>query len=151
MKIKNIGLGVPENTYHCFILDIEKDTVRIAESYDLNATKSHKSTLNINQWNCINEAVLSLILKFISENDYKKNKIASKENYINTTLGKQIAVLFWGIEQTQNNNEIVTALRNWQGLTDIERCYLYTMTNANLSKDYDRGWRGAIKKILIEN
>jgi hypothetical protein len=151
MKIINIGQGVPENTTHCFILEVQKEKVLIYETFDYNVSKSLKATLNILRWNNIKESIMYRISKFISENNYKKNRFVTGTNYINSQLGKEIALLFWGIEATENVKEIQATIKNWNGLDPIERCYLYTMTNANLSIDMNRGWRGAIKKILIEN
>jgi len=151
MKIKNIGQGVPENTSHCFILDIQKDRIQISESYDLNVTKSVKANLGAEQWWYVKETVLNRMSKFVVENGYKKNKVITGENYINVLLGKELTVLFWGIEYTNEKYNIETAIRNWKGFEDSERWYFYTMTNANPISDMNRGWRGAIKKILIEN
>jgi hypothetical protein len=151
MKIKNLGIGVGENISHCFILDITKDKIQISESFDLNVTKSIEASLNAIQWDYIKESVLYRIGKFITDNNYKKNRIITGENYINILLGKELTMLFWGIENTNDKNEIEIALRNWKGFEDSERWYFYTMTNANLNADKNRGWRGAIKKILIEN
>ena len=151
MKIKNTGQGVPENSTHCFILDIQKDRIQISESFDLNVNKKVKASLGAEQWWYVKETVLNRMNKFIEENGYKKNKVVAGENYINILLGKEITMLFWGIEHTNEKYNIETAIRNWRGFEDSERCYFYTMTNANLSGDMNRGWRGAIKKILIEN
>lgn len=156
-KIICVGQGVEENTYHCFILDLTgtgtNNVIQIYESYNYSTSKGNlKATINVLQWDIIKDSILVRINDFMQENNYKKNRLLLKDvNYLNVLLGKEITLLFWGIEGTQNKNEIESAIRNWQGLSDIERCYLYTMTNANLSKDYNKGWRGAVKKILIEN
>lgn len=151
-KINCTGQGIPENTQHCFILDIAADNISIYETYDYKTNdKTLKATLNTLQWDNIKESVFTRINQFMQQNNYKKNRIIKGINYINVSLAKEITLLFWGIESTNNIKEIESALKNWNGLDPIERTYLYTMTNANLSIDHLRGWRGAIKKILIEN
>lgn len=151
-KINCIGQGVSENTYHCFILEHTKDNINIYETFDYNVNKGDlKATISRLQWDIIKDSILARISQFTQENNFKRNRINKDINYLNVLLGKEITLLFWGIENIEDINNIKTAINNWCGLSDSERWYLYTMTNANLSIDHCRGWRGAIKKILIEN
>lgn len=129
-----------------------KDNILIYESFDYNVNKGNlKATISRLQWDNIKDSVLTRINHFIQENNFKRNRINKDINYLNVLLGKEITLLFWGIEETEDINNINSALKNWYGLSDSERWYLYTMTNANLSIDHCRGWRGAVKKILTEN
>jgi hypothetical protein len=151
-KINCIGQGVTENTYHCFIMEYTKENILIYETFNYNDSKGDlKASISRLQWDNIKNSVLTRINNFMQENSFRKNRITKDINYLNVLLGKEITLLFWGIEETEDINNINSALKNWHGLSDSERWYLYTMTNANLSIDHNRGWRGAIKKILIEN
>lgn len=149
MKIKCIGQGVAEDEQSYFILDIEKEIIKIYEV--LNNQKELKVTITIQQWNTIKESVIHRISMFMEKHNYKKNRIIKGENKISKLLGKELCFLFWGIESTEDENNIKSAINNWNGFEDSERWYFYTMTNANLSIDKSKGWRGAVKKILIEN
>lgn len=151
MKIKNIGIGVLEETQHYYILDIEKDNIKVFITYDNGITKDLQIIINNQQWELIKDAMINRYKKSLKTNNYKINRIIKGENKLNTLLAKETILLFWGIEGTENKDNINSAIRNWEGLSPEERWYLYTMTNANLSKDINKGWRGAIKKILIEN
>lgn len=67
------------------------------------------------------------------------------------TLGKELTMLAWAIENV-DPSLIETALTNWQGLSQEERWWLYTMTNAACGR-YDQavGWRKALRYALTEN
>lgn len=67
------------------------------------------------------------------------------------TLGKELTMLAWAIESA-HPSLITTALTNWQGLSQEERWWLYTMTNAACGR-YDQkvGWRKALRYALTEN
>ena len=95
--------------------------------------------------------IIQYFKQYITKNNLKSNRLTSGDNFLSRLLGKEIGLLFLGIEDTVDEDEIIKALKNWNGLDVTEKWYLYTMANANLSKDHNKGWRGAIKKILIEN
>lgn len=151
MKIKNVDIGVIEGSGHYFILDISKDNIKVYLTYNNGYTKDLQATISIQQWELIKYNVINNFKDVLKDDNYKINRIHKGENKLNVLLGKETILLFWGIEGTKNKNDIEQSLKNWQGLSREERWYLYTMTNANLSKDINKGWRGAVKKILIEN
>ena len=66
-------------------------------------------------------------------------------------LGKEMILLLWAIEDS-DPKLISTAVKNWLGLSQEERWWLFTMTNAVTGNAYDkRGWRKAIRYALTEN
>lgn len=150
MKIKNDDLGVRLEDEHYFILDISEN-IKIYETYNSGHTKQLKASTTKNNWNLIKDNILMSFKKSLQEDNYKINRIHIGENKINIQLAKELIILLWGIESIEDGNNIQIALRNWNGFERAERWYLYTMTNANLNANKNKGWRGAIKKILIEN
>lgn len=73
-------------------------------------------------------------------------------NPLARTLGKELTVLAWAIEQA-DVSLCDTALSNWLGLAPEERWWLYTMTAAATGHFRDgqgRGWRKALRFALTE-
>lgn len=74
-------------------------------------------------------------------------------NAVGRLLGKELTLLAWAIEDA-DPALVPTAVANWQGLTQEERWWLYTMTAAatgNYSIGRNRGWRKAVRFALTEN
>lgn len=70
---------------------------------------------------------------------------------LSRTFGMELMVLLWGIENCALS-DIPTALKNWNGLNEVERWWLYMMTNAATGEIGVRcGWRTALRYILCEN
>jgi hypothetical protein len=78
---------------------------------------------------------------------------ASGQVPIDRTLGKELCVLAWAVEEC-DPALIPTAVRNWLGLVPEERWWLYTMTNAATGHALNgrgKGWRKALRYALTEN
>ncbi len=74
-------------------------------------------------------------------------------NYLHRTLGKELLVLAWAIEEADPGT-IPLAIQNWLGLKPEERWWLFTMTNAatgHAIKGKGKGWRQALRYALTEN
>ena len=66
-------------------------------------------------------------------------------------MGKEMVLLAWAIEDC-DPSVIPTAIKNWLGLSQEERWWLFTMTNAATGGINDkRGWRKAVRYALSEN
>lgn len=74
-------------------------------------------------------------------------------NKVSRAFGKELVVLAWAIEQTEDEN-VSAAIQNWLGLSPEERWWLYTQANAtcgHAEKGKGKGWRKAIGIALTEN
>lgn len=74
-------------------------------------------------------------------------------NYLHRTLGKELLVLAWSIEEADPGT-IPLAIQNWLGLKSEERWWLFTMTNAatgHAITGKGKGWRQALRYALTEN
>jgi hypothetical protein len=74
-------------------------------------------------------------------------------NDLPRSLGKELVVLAWAIEQAPED-KIPYAIQNWLGLSPEERWWLYTQANAatgHAEKGRGKGWRKAIQIALTEN
>jgi hypothetical protein len=75
------------------------------------------------------------------------------ENLVAPRLGMELVLLLWAIEEA-TSSDIPTAVANWLGLAPEERWWLYAAVNGasvRATKDYNRGWRKAIKVAFAEN
>lgn len=83
----------------------------------------------------------------------KFQKNPSKPIPVHPSLGKELCVLCWAVEDAQPDL-IPNALLNWQNLAPEERWWLYTMTVATTGQAVHHrglGWRKALRAALAEN
>jgi hypothetical protein len=83
----------------------------------------------------------------------KFQKNPSKPIPVHPSLGKELCVLCWAVEEAQPDL-IPNALLNWQNLAPEERWWLYTMTVATTGQAVQhrgQGWRKALRAALAEN
>ena len=83
----------------------------------------------------------------------KFQKNPSKPIAVHPSLGKELCVLCWAVEEAQPDL-IPNALLNWEGLAPEERWWLYTMTVATTGQALQHrglGWRKALRAALAEN
>lgn len=83
---------------------------------------------------------------------YKFQKAPARPVPIHPSLGKQLCILCWAVEEAPSD-EIPNALRNWETLSPEERWWLYTMTVATTGQAMQKGigWRKALRAALTDN
>jgi hypothetical protein len=105
------------------------------------------------KWNDIAEVLRAEFNARLKKSGRKPGKWKIGYNPVARTLGKELTLLAWAIEDA-DPALTATAIANWQGLSPEERWWLYTMTAAatgNHSLGRNRGWRKAIRFALTEN
>jgi hypothetical protein len=105
------------------------------------------------KWNDIAEVLRAEFNARLKKSGRKPGKWKIGHNPVARTLGKELTLLAWAIEDA-DPALTATAIANWQGLSPEERWWLYTMTAAatgNHSLGRNRGWRKAIRFALTEN
>jgi len=105
------------------------------------------------KWNDIAEVVRAEFNARLKKEGRKPGKWKSGYNAVSRTLGKELTLLAWAIEDA-DPALVPTAIANWQGLSPEERWWLYTMTAAatgHFQLDRGRGWRKAVRFALTEN
>lgn len=83
----------------------------------------------------------------------KFQKNVSKPIPIHPSLGKELCVLCWAVEEA-HPDLIPNALMNWEALAPEERWWLYTMTVATTGQALRHrglGWRKALRAAIAEN
>lgn len=83
---------------------------------------------------------------------FKFQKNPSKPIPVHPSLGKELCVLCWAVEEAPHEM-IPNALMNWEALAPEERWWLYTMTVATTGQAMHRGvgWRKALRAAIAEN
>ena len=154
--IKTLGFGfIPQESTQHFNVMVLDDEVYIYHSFLYNDNMDfrnyeEKACISLYKWNLIKDMLQDEFNARLKKNNYSKGKWHD-ETIIEKMLGKELLLLVWAIETNVTDAEIEKAIRNWKGLSPEERWYLYTMTNANTGKVYDRhGWRKALKHIFTE-
>jgi hypothetical protein len=105
------------------------------------------------KWNEIAEVLRAEFNARLKKEGHRPGKWRAGYNLISRTLGKELTLLAWAIEDA-DPALITTAIANWQGLQPEERWWLYTMTAAatgHCQTGRGRGWRKAVRFALTEN
>ncbi len=172
---KALGLGfIPEEARHGFQLDIPKgtggaDLVRITEhrGNDLGAlgvsamasTSPNDPSLRVvidrMRWLALAPAFWEEANRRLRANGFstaKYQKAPSKPVPVHASLGKELCVLCWAVEEA-SPDDIPNALRNWEALAPEERWWLYTMTVATTGQALQKGlgWRKALRAAITDN
>jgi hypothetical protein len=172
---KIIGLGfLPEEARHGFLIYISKgqamnDRVFIAEHREIDLAPLGSQMMNSPT---LNEAALRVVIDrkrwlalapaFWEEANRrlranglphaKFQKNPSKPVPVHPSLGKELCVLCWAVEEAAPD-DIPNALRNWEALAPEERWWLFTMTVATTGQAMQKGigWRKALRAALADN
>ena len=172
---KVIGLGfLPEEARHGFLVDIPKGTasgdfirisehrgdeldrldMRAADTVSLN-DPALRVVIDRNRWASLGPAFWDEANRRLRANGlitYKFQKNPSRPIPVHHSLGKELCVLCWSVEEA-SPSDIPNAIRNWDGLAPEERWWLYTMTVATTGQAMQRGigWRKALRAALADN
>jgi len=172
---KVLGLGfLPEEARHGFLVDVPRGTrgaefVRITEhrgndlgalgEADMVSTSPNDPSLRVvidrARWMALaptfwEEANRRLRSNGLPAAKYQKNP--GKPLPIHPSLGKELCVLCWAVEEA-SPDDIPNALRNWEALAPEERWWLYTMTVATTGQAMQKGlgWRKALRAAITDN
>ena len=105
------------------------------------------------KWERIAEVLKAEFNQRLKKNGVKSGRWKVGRNPVARLFGKELVLLAWAIEDT-DPALISTAIRNWQGLAEEERWWLFTMTNAatgHAITGKNKGWRKAVRFALTEN
>ena len=164
-KYNTYGFGVDpfQCKNHFFVVVPRKATelVQIYERYGWTNGKRQilgdsdvlRLELSRQKWNLVSSDLTTEFNIDLKQQYLKIGKFIIGGTPVERLLGKEMMVLLWGIEHIGDMelSIISTAIRNWKGLMQEERWWLYTMTNAATGHMHDtRGWRTALRCILCE-
>lgn len=169
-KLKYEGFGFcPQESAHHFRVTIpagSQQEIIISEHFSFDEeggarsatlSESHDGQLKVilsrAKWNAIADEVRVEFNRRLKEHGVKAGKWKTGVVPVARPLGKELVLLCWAIEDADPAT-IPTAIRNWLGLAQEERWWLYTMSNAatgNAVSGRNKGWRKAVRFALTEN
>ena len=158
-ELQGFGFNEKEST-HCFIVDTAlnpEKKIYFYESFNYGegSNMELKSSLPKKVWYKIHRILANYFNDQLSKENVKKSRWKQGENPVRKLLGKEMMLLVWAIEETEDENEIEQAVINWKGLYPEERWFLYTIVNATTGTDTEenrsKAWRKAVKYGFIEN
>jgi len=172
---KSIGLGfLQEESRHGFLIHIPKgiakgDLISISEYRGDRFTTLEMTTLpapppadpalrvllDRGRWTALAPAFWEEANRRLRANGLaiaKLTKSPSKPIPVHPSLGKELCVLCWAVEEA-SIDDIPNALRNWEALAPEERWWLYTMTVATTGQAMKKGigWRKALRAAIADN
>ena len=171
-----VGLGfLPAEARHGFLITVPKgtsrnDLIRVTEhrNVDLsrlepqdhpdlnNSDSALRVLIDRNRWLALAPAFWDEANRRLRSNGLascKFQKGPSKPIAVHPSLGKELCVLCWAVEEAQPEL-IPNAILNWEALAPEERWWLYTMTVATTGQALQHrglGWRKALRAALAEN
>ena len=172
---KIVGLGfMPDEARHGFLIDIPKgssqsEMICITEhrgaDFDNLAASARevlspndpalRVMIDRNRWQALAPAFWEEANRRLRANGLPSCKFLknpSKPVPVHPSLGKELCVLCWAVEDAPAD-DIPNALRNWEALAPEERWWLYTMTVATTGQAMQKGlgWRKALRAALADN
>ncbi len=172
---KCIGLGfLPQESRHGFLIHVPKgsgkgDVISISEYRgdrfsgaaitDLPAPPPSDPSLRVaidrGRWAELAPAFWEEANRRLRANGLPTSKLMkspSKPIPVHPSLGKELCVLCWAVEEA-TTDDIPNALCNWEALAPEERWWLYTMTVATTGQALKKGvgWRKALRAALADN
>ena len=173
---ETVGLGfLPAEARHGFLIEIPKGTarneyIRITEHRNVDLSQptvtdrlsqddkdpSLRVLIDRGRWLALAPAFWEEANRRLRANGLpvcKFLKNPSKPIPVHPSLGKELCILCWAVEEAQPDL-IPNALLNWEGLAPEERWWLYTMTVSTTGHALTHrglGWRKALRAALAEN
>ena len=172
---KVLGLGfLPDEARHGFLIQIPKgaatgDLVSITEhrgndldhlgTIETNIPSPTDSSLRVlidrGRWLALAPAFWDEANRRLRANGLpvaKFQKNPSKPVPIHPSLGKELCILCWAVEEA-SSDDIPNAISNWESLAPEERWWLFTMTVATTGQAMQKGigWRKALRAALADN
>ena len=139
-------------TDHHFIVCVQREEVIVYEQYKwdnglLGYDADMCVTISQKKWKLINKSVEEEFNSRIKKKGLPTQKFKFGNNPISRTQGKELCILLWAIQHTDEEEQIITAVKRWRGLEPTERWWLHSK-----AKDYDLnanwGWRAALHHAL---
>lgn len=174
-KRKCLGLGfLPEEARHGFLIDVPKgsaqtDLISISEhrgsdlhhlgADDSAAIKPNSASIRVlidrARWLAFASSFWDEANRRLRANGLPTQKFVkspSKPVPVHPSLGKELCVLCWAVEDAPIN-DIPNAIQNWESLAPEERWWLFTMTVATTGQALQKGigWRKALRAALADN
>ena len=174
-KRKCLGLGfLPEEARHGFLIDVPKgsaqtDLISISEhrgsdlhhlgTDDATAIKPSSASIRVlidrARWLALASSFWDEANRRLRANGLPTQKFVkspSKPVPVHPSLGKELCVLCWAVEDAPIN-DIPNAIQNWESLAPEERWWLFTMTVATTGQALQKGigWRKALRAALADN
>ena len=168
---KVLGLGfLPDEARHGFLIQIPKgaatgDLVSITEhrgndldhlgTIETNIPSPTDSSLRVlidrGRWLALAPAFWDEANRRLRANGLpvaKFQKNPSKPVPIHPSLGKELCILCWAVEEASSDD-----IPNWESLAPEERWWLFTMTVATTGQAMQKGigWRKALRAALADN
>ena len=169
MKKQTYGFGVDpaQSENHFFVLISPKEPfmtssppVQVYERFSwtaegeqtLDPADKLRMEISKHKWGEVKAALTAEFNFRLKKDGLKAGKFSAEGGTpVERLFGKEMMVLLWAIEDS-DPSVISTAVRNWKGLLQEERWWLYTMTNAATGELHDKkGWRKALRYALCEN
>lgn len=173
---KIAGLGfLPSEARHGFLIEVPKgsakqDLIRISEHRNVDISQMDwteasaesdtdpalRVLIDRNRWLALAPAFWEEANRRLRANGLpicKFVKNPSKPVPVHPSLGKELCVLCWAVEDAQPDL-IPNALLNWEALAPEERWWLYTMAVATTGQALTHrglGWRRALRAALADN
>lgn len=153
-----IGFGCDKEeptAWHYFVLK-NGDNMEIWEKYDYENKVNDKDILKIRvpiwKWKKVKDLLTGEFNRRLKEDNIPNAVFTQAGTHFERMFGKEMLVLFWAIQHTDNEHDINYAMMNWRGLQEEERWWLHMMTNAATGGiDDTKGWRKALYYIMCEN
>lgn len=174
-KRKCLGLGfLPEEARHGFLIDVPKgsaqtDLITISEhrgsdlhhlgAEDATPIKPNSASIRVlidrARWLALASSFWDEANRRLRANGLPTQKFVkspSKPVPVHPSLGKELCVLCWAVEDAPIN-DIPNAIQNWESLAPEERWWLFTMTVATTGQALQKGigWRKALRAALADN
>ena len=161
---KALGFGFkPKLSQHHFLVVIpksQKSKVAIYERFgwddgDEQKTDVHlancKAEISKHKWKMIEPALANEFNRRLKDSNTSSGRWVAGDIPVERLFGKELLLLVWAIEDS-DPSVVESAIKNWLGLSEEERWWLFTMTNASTGHAHDkRGWRKALRYALTEN
>lgn len=155
--MKNIFGNINDRVEHCYKVVVGEE-VRIYEvflGYDFirdqeEFVEEEKACITLAQFERIAPTLTFKFNNQLKEQGLSASHFIKGDNYLQKLYGKELLLLVWAIEDTEDPQEIKRAIQSWNGFSQEEQWWLCTIINAASGKTDDRfGWRLAIKKAFI--
>jgi hypothetical protein len=171
-----VGIGfLPNEARHGFLIDVPGGTglndlititehrgselnqlgTRALDAQTVPSDPSLRVMLDRNRWLALAPGFVEEANRRLRANGlplYKFTKNPSKPVPVHSSLGKELCILCWAVEDAPPD-DIPNAQRNWLALAPEERWWLYTMTVATTGQAMQKGqgWRKALRAALADN
>ncbi len=175
IKRKCFGLGfLPEEARHGFLIDVPKganagDLITVSEhrgsdlhhlgADDGTVIKPNSASIRVlidrARWLALANSFWDEANRRLRANGLPTQKFIkspSKPVPVHPSLGKELCVLCWAVEDAPIS-DIPNAIQNWESLAPEERWWLFTMTVATTGQALQKGigWRKALRAALADN